>query len=101
MRQLLYFLFLFICTDRFSMASSWPTMVGLKDVALFDQEGKMATTPNFPFRIDGIFKTDADNGCVDLFRGCLLLLRRWLDVIANIGRCVWRGRCFLTSDRRR
>jgi len=37
--------------DTFGQASDWPTMIGLSDLAEFDENGKNMTTPKFPFRL--------------------------------------------------
>jgi len=42
-QQLLY--------QKFLTASSWPTMIGLSDMASFDQTGKNYSNPNFPYRL--------------------------------------------------
>jgi len=36
---------------HFLTASAWPTMLGLSDVARYDQSGKESNPPSFPFRI--------------------------------------------------
>jgi len=37
--------------DAFLAASSWPTMIGLSDMASWDQLGNHATSPRFPYRL--------------------------------------------------
>jgi len=36
---------------RFATASAWPTFSGLSDLAMYDQNGNKAATPNFPYRL--------------------------------------------------
>jgi hypothetical protein len=37
--------------STFAKASAWPVMIGLSDLALYDQQGNNITSPNFPFRL--------------------------------------------------
>lgn len=37
--------------DRFRTASAWPTMMGLSDMATYDQFGNKESIVNFPFRL--------------------------------------------------
>ena len=36
---------------KFATASDWNTMIGVKDLAEFDSNGKKESSPNFPFRL--------------------------------------------------
>ena len=35
----------------FKSASAWPTMLGLKDTASYDQKGNQINSPKYPFRL--------------------------------------------------
>jgi len=37
--------------STFAKASAWPVMIGTSNLALYDETGKNATSPNFPFRL--------------------------------------------------
>jgi len=36
---------------RFGVGSAWPSMLGLSDIARYDQQGNMESRPNFPYRL--------------------------------------------------